>query len=141
MELVLKIDDKELESAIMTDLRSLSPEQVSEVTLKAMETYLSDPRVMERLIFQQSSYSYDRNKPTELIVNMLMKYDGQTLSDFQNLIIDYFKEHYPDILLDAMKLAFSKQLMSYEFSKNLDQALAIMDARLNQMEKKMGMNN
>ena len=137
MELLVKIDDKELELAILNNMKNLNGDQVSEITLKAMEEYLKNPNVMERLIFKSSSYSYERNQPTDLIKNMLMKYDGKSLSDLQELIIKYFNEHYPDLLLEAMKQAFSAQLMSQDFSIQLKETLSIMDAQIKNLNQKV----
>ena len=130
MELVVKIDDKELEQTIITNMKNLNGDQVSEITLKAMEEYLKNPNVMDKLIFKSSSYSYERNQPTDLIKNMLMKYDCKSLSDLQEKIISYMNEHYPEVLFKAMMQAFSSMLMGQDYCRYLQETLGRMDNQL-----------
>lgn len=137
MELVVKIDDKELEQAIITNMKNLNGDQVSEITLKAMEEYLNNPNVMDKLIFKSSSYSYERNQPTDLIKNMLMTYDGKSLSDLQEKIVSYMNEHYPEVLFKAMMQAFSSMLMGQDYCRYLQETLGRMDSQLKDITDKL----
>lgn len=137
MELVVKIDDKELESAILNNMKNLDQDQLSEIVLKAIGVYLEKDSIMESLIFKKDYWSSTSKSPNDFIISMLSNYDGDAVKDIQELIIDYMRKYYSDILFKAMMSAFSSMLISNKFSEKLDQTIDMMSANIKDLMTKV----
>ena len=139
MDLVLKIDDKELESAILNDAKNIDREQLTTIMAKAVESYLSRPDVMESFIFQKSYYSNEK-KPQDFIVRLFSNFDNKDISNLRNKVIEYMNEHYPEIVMQAMVQAFSGALMTRDFEMTLKNSIEVMHAKITNIEERLGGN-
>lgn len=132
MDLMIKIDDKELEQAILKEFKDLSKDQLQEVTVKAFESYLTkDTRVIDKLVFEESSYGFNRSKPSKFFTELVSGFDDEELDKLRKLILDYVNNNYKELAMNALVIAFTNQLVNHEFSDSLKSAFGEINTRLN----------
>ena len=124
INLTLNVDTKQMEGLLKEGLVSLPQDKIQEVLLEVVKNVLYDKN--SEILFVSSGY-YDKTyKPSELLKGLIEK--AQTSSYIEELsdaIVDYLKENYQEIILNALVKSISELLFGPQ--KQLDFYTSIQD--------------
>lgn len=88
MNVTVELNDEQLSALIKEGIQNLDAETKQELVVSAIKEYLSDPNVMNKLIFSQTGYGY--NAPSQFFRELVVKnVEDSKIKELQDQMIDY----------------------------------------------------
>lgn len=103
-----------LKARIEDEIKNLTPEEVHEITKDALREYLKNPDVMKNILFENSPYSYSKDKPTQALKEITKKITDNIDDDYFNDIakgfVHYLKNNYDKIIKNLIEASIIEKL-------------------------------
>lgn len=133
MNVTVELNDEQLSALIKEGIQNLDAETKQELVVSAIKKYLSDPNVMNKLIFSQTGYSY--SAPSQFFRELVAKnIDDSKIKELQDQMIDYAAKNKADILCKVLADTLAQSVMTSEFRD-------MLAVRLGRIENALFPNN
>lgn len=88
MNVTVELNDDQMSNMIKEGIEGLDAETKQELVVSAIKKYLSEPNVMNKLIFSQTGYGY--NTPSQFFRELVAKnIEDSKIKELQDQMIDY----------------------------------------------------
>ena len=127
MNFTINIDDETLQKSLEQGVLKIDPERVAELAEKAVFEYLQQPRVIESILFEKSSYysGPDYNNPRRWFENAIEKcFSKEDILPFKDKLMTIVNSSGEAIVVKTMAEVFSKMLVDHELRNDLSVAFA-----------------
>lgn len=127
MNITVELNDEQMSALITEGIQNLDAETKQELVISAIKKYLSEPGVMNKLIFSQTGYSY--NAPSQFFRELVAKnIENSKIKELQDQMIDYAAKNKSDILCKVLADTIARSVMTEGFKD-------MLGARLGRIEK------
>lgn len=118
MNVTVELNDDQLSNMIKEGIEGLDAETKQELVVSAIKKYLSEPNVMNKLIFSQSGYNY--NTPSQFFRELVAKnIENSKIKELQDQMIDYAAKNKSDILCKVLADTIAQSVMTESFKEML----------------------
>ena len=118
MNVTVELNDEQLSALITEGIQNLDAETKQELVISAIKKYLSEPSVMNKLIFSQPGYSY--NAPSQFFRELVAKnVENSKIKELQDQMIDYAAKNKSDILCKVLADTIAQSVMTEGFKSML----------------------
>lgn len=118
MNVTVELNDEQLSALITEGIQNLDAETKQELVISAIKKYLSEPSVMNKLIFSQTGYNY--NAPSQFFRELVDKnIEGSKIKELQDQMIDYAAKNKSDILCKVLADTIAHSIMTEGFKDML----------------------
>ena len=118
MNVTVELNDEQLSALITEGIQNLDAETKQELVISAIKKYLSEPSVMNKLIFSQTGYN--NNSPSQLFRELLYNnIEGSKIKELQDQMIDYAAKNKSDILCKVLADTIAHSIMTEGFKDML----------------------
>ena len=135
MELKINVDETMFKEVIEKELEAFSKEELHEIIRNCIIEALKTDGIFKELFVEPnySSYSYDKNRPTQLVKEAAKSIDlSPAYKEIQDLMINDLKNNYHTMLENVMLSTMAQGLCDdWNFKNTLE----------NQMRKIISSNN
>lgn len=132
MNVTVELNDEQLSALITEGIQNLDAETKQELVVSAIKKYLSEPGVMNKLIFSQSGYNY--NTPSQFFRELVAKnIEDSKIKELQDQMIDYAAKNKSDILCKVLADTIAQSVMTEGFK-------SMLAARLGRIENDLSPN-
>nr|DAE08686.1 MAG TPA: hypothetical protein [Myoviridae sp. ctwwN25] len=133
MNITVELNDEQLSALITEGIQNLDAETKQELVISAIKKYLSEPGVMNKLIFSQTGYSY--NAPSQFFRELVAKnVENSKIKELQDQMIDYAAKNKSDILCRVLADTIARSVMTEGFKD-------MLATRLGRIENALFPNN
>lgn len=133
MNITIELNDEQMSALITEGIQNLDAETKQELVISAIKKYLSEPSVMNKLIFSQTGYSY--NAPSQFFRELVAKnIENSKIKELQDQMIDYAAKNKSDILCKVLADTIAQSVMTEGFK-------SMLAARLGRIENTLFPNN
>lgn len=127
MNITVELNDEQMSALITEGIQNLDAETKQELVVSAIKKYLSEPGVMNKLIFSQTGYNY--NTPSQFFRELVAKnIEDSKIKELQDQMIDYAAKNKSDILCKVLADTIARSVMTEGFKD-------MLGARLGRIEK------
>ena len=126
MQVTINLNDEELEEIIVKGVKNLSQSTIDALAKEALFKYLSQPTIMEKLVFEQINYYSDKYCPKSWVTDMIANgFDLDEMAEYRSKLLDTIKdeEKRKEILEETFAKALSSVLFNREIQTDFYQAL------------------
>lgn len=118
MNITVELNDEQMSALITEGIQNLDAETKQELVISAIKKYLSEPSVMNKLIFSQTGYSY--NAPSQFFKELVAKnVENSKIKELQDQMIDYAAKNKSDILCKVLADTIAHSIMTEGFKDML----------------------
>lgn len=118
MNITVELNDEQMSALITEGIQNLDAETKQELVISAIKKYLSEPSVMNKLIFSQTGYSY--NAPSQFFRELVAKnVENSKIKELQDQMIDYAAKNKSDILCKVLADTIAHSIMTEGFKDML----------------------
>lgn len=133
MNVTIELNDEQLSALIKEGIQNLDAETKQDLVVSAIEKYLSDPNVMNKLIFSQTGYNC--NIPSQFFKELITKnIENSKIKELQDQMIDYAAKNKSDILCKVLADTLAQSVLTDGFRD-------MLAARLGRIEDTLFPNN
>lgn len=133
MNVTVELNDEQLSALITEGIQNLDAETKQELVVSAIKKYLSEPGVMNKLIFSQTGYNY--NTPSQFFRELVAKnIEDSKIKELQDQMIDYAAKNKSEILCKVLADTVARSVMTEGFKD-------MLAARLGRIENTLFPNN
>ena len=118
MNITVELNDEQMSALITEGIQNLDAETKQELVISAIKKYLSEPSVMNKLIFSQTGYNY--NTPSQFFRELVAKnIEDSKIKELQDQMIDYAAKNKSDILCKVLADTIAHSVMTEGFKDML----------------------
>lgn len=118
MNVTVELNDEQLSALITEGIQNLDAETKQELVVSAIKKYLSEPGVMNKLIFSQTGYNY--NTPSQFFRELVAKnIEDSKIKELQDQMIDYAAKNKSEILCKVLADTIAHSVMAESFKDML----------------------
>ncbi len=129
MNITVELNDEQMSALITEGIQNLDAETKQELVISAIKKYLSEPGVMNKLIFSQTGYNY--NTPSQFFRELVAKnIEDSKIKELQDQMIDYAARNKSDILCKVLADTIARSVMTEGFKDMLSARLGRIEDTL-----------
>ena len=118
MNITVELNDEQMSALITEGIQNLDAETKQELVISAIKKYLSEPSVMNKLIFSQTGYNY--NTPSQFFRELVAKnIEDSKIKELQDQMVDYAAKNKSDILCKVLADTIAHSVMTEGFKDML----------------------
>ena len=131
MKLSVEIADSVLDGAVQKGIEGLSNETITQIAKDAISSYLSDPKVMEKILFRERQYFSSETELRKEIVKILENsFTADEVEKYRKMLFAAVEQRGEDIMIRTLASIFSNMLMTESAKVNLQVQLAQLATKI-----------
>ena len=131
MKLSVEIADSVLDGAVQKGIEGLSNETITQIAKDAISSYLSDPKVMEKILFKERQYFSSETELRKEIVKILENsFTADEVEKYRKMLFAAVEQRGEDIMIRTLASIFSNMLMTESAKVNLQVQLAQLATKI-----------
>ena len=128
MQVIINVDESMFKDVIENELKAMPQESIQKIIHEAMETYLRDSEVIEKIFVEteRGSWNYITQRPSNVLQNAAQNFDlSQNFKEVEELIINELRTNYQKILIKALSnILLNNMFGSYNFTNQCQQVIS-----------------
>jgi len=131
MKLSVEIADSVLDGAVQKGIEGLSNETITQIAKDAISSYLSDPKVMEKILFKERQYYSSGPELRNEIVRILENsFTADEVEKYRKMLFAAVEQRGEDIMIKTLASIFSNMLMTEPAKVDLQVQLAQLATKI-----------
>ena len=131
MKLSVEIADSVLDGAVQKGIEGLINETITQIAKDAISSYLSDPKVMEKILFKERQYYSSGPELRNEIVRILENsFTADEVEKYRKMLFAAVEQRGEDIMIKTLASIFSNMLMTEPAKVDLQVQLAQLATKI-----------
>lgn len=120
-----------MDGAVQKGIEGLSNETITQIAKDAISSYLSDPKVMEKILFKERQYFSSETELRKEIVKILENsFTADEVEKYRKMLFAAVEQRGEDIMIRTLASIFSNMLMTESAKVNLQVQLAQLATKI-----------